>query len=64
MAEEVNRMMRREGRDPLHIREKLFSPWGLINNLLMIENDANLTNKYLNTQAQAFAHFDDISRLL
>ena len=35
-AQEMRRVMRRENREPLHIREELFSPRGVINNHLNI----------------------------
>ena len=56
--------MRRENREPLHIRAELFIRRGVINKHLNIEKDHALAEKYLHTQAQAMAHFDDVSRLL
>lgn len=63
-AQEVRRVMRRENMEPLHIRAEIFSPKGVINNHLKIEKDDSLTEKYLITQAQDMAHFDDVSRFL
>ena len=44
-AQEVRRVMRRENIEPLHIREELFSPRGVINNHIKIEKDAKLAEK-------------------
>ena len=63
-AQEVRRVMRRENREPIHIREKTFSCRGTIKNHLKIEKDDALVENYLNTQVQAMAHFDDASRFL
>ena len=55
--------MKREGKDPLQIGAKLISPRGVINNHQMIANDANLVDKYLSTQAQEIAHYDEIFKI-
>ena len=38
-------VMRRENREPLHIREELFSPRGVNNNHLNIEKDLELVER-------------------
>ena len=62
-AQEVRRVIRRENMLPIHIRLELFNSRGVINNHLKIEKDDALAEKYLSTQAQAMAHFDDVYRL-
>ena len=63
-SQDMERVIRRENREPLHIMVELFSPRGVINNHIKIERDPELAKRYLHTQAQAIAHFDDVSRLL
>ena len=63
-AQEMRRVMKRENREALHINAELFSPRGVINNRINIENDPALAEKYLHTQAQAMARFFDVSRLM
>ena len=62
--QEIRRVMRRENREPLHIREELLNPREVINNHMNIERDPELAERYLHTQAQAISHFDDVSTLL
>ena len=63
-VEEVKNVMRREGKEPVQIKAEIIIPRGVINNHQMIANDASLADRYINTQAQKIAHYDDISRLL
>lgn len=50
-AHELRRVMRRENEEPIHIREELFNPRGVINNHIKIEKDDAFVENYLSTQA-------------
>ena len=63
-AKEVKRVMKKEEKEPLYIKEELVTPRVVIRNHGLISYDAPLAPKYLATQEQAIIHFEDTFRLL
>ena len=63
-AAEVKEVMNRELHEPLMIRTELGDPTALISAHQQLETNPQALFKYMDQQAQAIAHFEDMERLL
>lgn len=62
--EEVKKVMAKEEKEPLYIKEELVSPATIINNDNLISYDSDLAPKYITTQEKSILHFEGTFRLL
>ena len=63
-AAEVRNVMNRELHEPLLIRAELGDPTALISTHQHLATNSQALLKYMDQQAQAIAHFEDMERLL
>jgi len=63
-AVEIIKLMIKEQNEPLMIRLEPSDPIALISTHQLLANNPKITPKYINDQAQAIAHFEDMERLL
>lgn len=61
---EIRKLMIKEKNEPLMIRAEPSDSMALISTHQLLANNSQIAPKYINDQAQAIAHFEDMERLL